>query len=359
MHCTIDEAIREMASAEEQLTEDRVAAEELRAEPGHLLARGRSYRLGDEGMERFCKRLGAPSKYLMNLDQHVSASVIQHHLDRGDLGQGHFTLVVRNGAFVAFGRTDLQRLTGAEVVQAVVAGIGPESESLHVSGLSCANDSYQLDLLSEEISEEVAAGDIVRAGLRITHSLIGDHATQIESYIIRLICENGLTHRECAGARAVRTRRLPAGDPDARRLQIAQVERLAGQAWGTLRRKLQGMRALRDEQIDVRRFLERWLQRARLSGRNLMPLLLQAWEVEGSEPNALSALNAITRVATHQLNLPLRHRRTLSALAGLIAYKSVHLCPRCMSLVSDSHVQSENSAGAERFLVEAVAGPAA
>lgn len=337
MLSTIDEAVKEMMQVEEHLVEDELAAEELRAESGYLLAPGRQYRLADEGMERFCKRLGAPSKYLMTLDYEVSAPVIQHHLDRGDLGEGRLTLIVRDGAFVAFGRTDLQRLTGAEVIQAVLAGIGPESESLHVSGMSCACDSYQLDLLSEDVSEEVVPGDIVRAGLRITHSLIGEHATHIACYVFRLVCANGLTHRECAGTRAVRTRRLPVCDPDARRLQIAQVERLAGQAWSTLRRKLHAMRALRDEQVDVRKFLERWLLRARLSSRNLMPMMLQAWEAEGSEPNAFSALNAMTSVATHQLTLPLRQRRTLFTLAGLIAFRNLHICPKCFSLLHGSH----------------------
>lgn len=348
MLSTIDEAIKEMTQVEEQLVEDDLAPEELCTESGYLLAPGRRYRLADEGMERFCKRLGAPSKYLMTLDREVSAPVIQHHLDRGDLGEDRLTLIVRDGTFVAFGRTDLLRLTGAEVVQAVLAGIGQESDGLHVSGRSYSNDSYQLDLLSEDVSEEIVPGDIVQAGLRITHSLIGEHATLIESFISRLICANGLTHRECAGSRAVRTRRLPVGDPDARRLQIAQVERLASQAWGTLRTKLHAMRDLRDEQVDVRKFLERWLLRARLSGRNLMPMMLQAWDAEGSESNTFSALNAMTRVATHQLTLPVRQRRTLSALAGLIAFRNLHICPRCFSLLSGSHAHSGPSEDADQ-----------
>jgi hypothetical protein len=343
MISTIDDAVKEMTLVEREFVEHDLAPEELRTEPGYLLTPQRKYRLDGVGMERFCKQLGAPFKYLMTLCEDITAPVIQHHLDRGDLGEDRLTLIVRDGAFVAFGRRDLQRLAGGEVVGAVLEGIGLEADDLHVNGQSWADDSFQLDLLSEEMSEEMLPGDIVEAGLRITHSLIGEHATQIESFIFRLVCSNDLTHRECVGTKAVRTRRLPVGHPDARRLQIAQVGRLSREAWRTLRRKLEALRSLRDKRVDVRQYLERWLRQARLSSRNLMPSILQALDAEGSEGNAYSALNALTRVATHQLTLPLRQRRTLSALAGLIAFRNLHICPRCFSLLSDNtHGHSED-----------------
>ena len=152
--------------------------------------------------------------------------------------------------------------------------------------------------------------------------------------MLRLVCSNGMTHRECAGSRAVRTRRLAVDHPDATRLQIAQVERLAADVWRKLGEKVAAFRGLREEQIDVLAFLERWLGRARLSARNLMPILQRAWEEEARETSAYGAVNAMTRVATHNVALPLRQRHVLSRLAGLVSFRRLHICPHCFSLLS-------------------------
>src|SRR5207247_2482968 len=125
-------------------------------------------------------------------------------------------------------------------------------------------DSFQLDLLGPNVSEEVLPGDVVQAGLRITHSFIGEHATWIEAFLLRLVCLNGMTHRECVSRRASRTRRLPTCLSGARELQRAQVGRLAEEAWGALRKKLHTLRGLQAESIEVDQLLTRWLERARL-----------------------------------------------------------------------------------------------
>ena len=334
MNAAINEAIRAVGTAEAELGEETFRVNELQVEAGRLVAGGRRFELKDAGLERLCKRLGAPAHYLSSLDATVASPVLQYHLERGDLGKGRITLVSRNGTFVAFRRIDLTRLAAEEVIRAVASGIGNDTEKLYVGKVAVSSDAFELDLLCEEVSEEVRPGDIVRAGVRVTHSLIGEYATQIESYLLRLLCSNGMTHRECAGRRAVRTRRLAADHPDARRLQVAQIGRLTADVWGKLAEKLAAFRSLREEQIDVPAFLECWLGRARLSARNLMPILRQAWQEEGRETTAYGAVNALTRVATHNVDLPVRQRQILSRLAGLVSFRGLHICPRCFSLLA-------------------------
>jgi hypothetical protein len=334
MNITIDDAIRRLNQSESDMAVEDVPVALLRVEPDGLAVHGRHLDLPHAGLERFCRHLGAPGHYLSTLDPGVVAPVLQHHLDRGDLGEGRVTLITRNSAFVAFGRSDLARLTSQQVVEAVTAGIGRDGADLHVSGLRVSDEGFELDLLGNRTAEEVVPGDILRGGLRVSHSLVGAQATQIESYVLRLICSNGMTHRECAGRRAVRTRRLPVDRPEAVRLQITQVERLASQAWGTLRNKLEAFRLLREERVEIVEFLQRWLERARLSPRNLMPHLQRAWEEEGSEANAYAAVNVLTRVATHYDDVPLRQRQILSRLAGLVSFRRLHICPHCFSLLS-------------------------
>jgi hypothetical protein len=88
--------------------------------------------------------------------------------------------------------------------------------------------------------------------------------------------------------------------------------------------------------VDVDGLLTRWVERARLSGRHILPLLRRAWEEEGAEATTYGAVNAFTRAGTHANELTLRQRRALLALGGLLAFRRVHLCPRCFSMVRDT-----------------------
>jgi hypothetical protein len=96
---------------------------------------------------------------------------------------------------------------------------------------------------------------------------------------------------------------------------------------------------LRGERLDdVAGVLGRWLERARLSSRNLLPVLHEAWRAEGSEATSYGVMNALTRVATHAADLSARMRNALSGLAGILAFRHEHICPRCFSVLSNSRV---------------------
>jgi hypothetical protein len=68
----------------------------------------------------------------------------------------------------------------------------------------------------------------------------------------------------------------------------------------------------------------------------MMPRLLAAWRTEGEENSHYGAVNALTRVATHDLDLSERQRRVLASLAGILAFSEVHVCPRCFSVLGSS-----------------------
>jgi hypothetical protein len=234
-------------------------------------------------------------------------------------------------------------LSGGEVLDAVLAGVGRTDMDVH--SLRVIDDHLvDLELVSDTAAQEVAVGDIIRAGLKVTHSVLGEPATSVESFALRLVCRNGMTHRECSSQQATRTRRLPVDRADARRLQIEQVRKIAADTFASLGQRLGRIGRLQNERVEPQDLFARWLERARLSNRQLMPLLREAWQVEGGRPTAYDAMNALTRVATHATNLPLRQRRTLAGLAGLLAFREWHLCPRCFSMLS-SRAGSENEGG--------------
>ena len=321
-------AIEQVAS-HEALIDERLVTGPLTLRDASTLQAGPSaYRLGEPGLERLCARLSAPADYLRSIDADLRQAVLQRHLERGDLPAEGLTVLARDGELIGLGRSDLLRISGSEVLQAVQQA---SERILAVQSLHFRDEGMEADLLVDNFAAEAAPGDVLRAGLRVTHSFLGDHATLVESYILRLVCRNGLTHRECAGRGAARTRRLPSSREDARDLQIAQVRRLAGETIGALEKKLGVIGGLRRESVQVEPLLTRWLERARLSTRSWMPVLRTAWEAEGSQATAFGVMNALTRVATHEPQLSRRQRRIFSGLAGLLAFERLHLCPRCFS----------------------------
>jgi hypothetical protein len=84
--------------------------------------------------------------------------------------------------------------------------------------------------------------------------------------------------------------------------------------------------------VDVESVFDRWLSRARLS-RQLRVRLMQAWRDEGAESTQYGAVNAITRVATHDAALSRRQRQMLASLGGLLAFSELHICSQCFSVL--------------------------
>ena len=71
-----------------------------------------------------------------------------------------------------------------------------------------------------------------------------------------------------------------------------------------------------------------------MSPNRLMPRLVAAWKQEGAEDTHYGAVNAITRVATHDPELSRRQRRMLTLLGGLLAFSNVHICEKCFTVMT-------------------------
>lgn len=339
---TLDELDRELAAQEAGLQRCRFPVSEIRVEPGRLIAGRREFLLTDAGERRLCKRFQAPAEYVATIKPSFRALLLQDHLFEGryaddKLSDKNSCLLIRGDTFLDLGRSDLYTLNNATVVEAVREGVGSAAAELEVRGFHVDDESFALDTVSPQLAEEVRPGDILRAGVHVEHSQLNGQATQVMAYVTRLVCKNGMVHRECLGqSRSTpRTRRLSVDRPEAKEMQKAQIRKLVAETWGGLKEKLGVIRRLRDKDLsDVRNTLERFLRQAHLYSRALMDSLLVAWEQEGSEKSAFGALNAITRVATHSTELPSWKRQRLARLAGVYANQNVHLCPHCFSILA-------------------------
>jgi hypothetical protein len=324
------------------LRRDRFPASQIRVEPDRVIAGGREFRLGGEGLRRLCRCFQAPADYLERLNPALRASLLQEHFAEGRYADPKLTdatscVVSRGDTFLDLTRDDLLILDNAAVLRAVREGVGGDAGALVVQCLLLDDESFALDVVSPAVAEEVRPGDVIRAGVHVRHSQLDGQATQVMASVHRLLCENGLVQRQCLGAHrgsTPRARRLPADRPEAREMQMSQIRRLVADTWGGLQEKLGAIRRLKDKRVEVQTALERFLRQAHLFSHALMGRLLAAWEEEGGEATAFGALNALTRVATHARELPRWQRQRLARLAGVYANQDVHLCPHCFSVLA-------------------------
>lgn len=319
---------------DKELTEVAIRPESVRFDAEGLVRDGQRISLDQKDRNRLFKKLGAPVWYWKEHGARFQAAALSEHFDRRDFGPSP-KLVLRNGEFQTITRGDLIDLPSAEVLRAVAEGLRKEGESLTVSRIARTDERVEVELVSTSKAIVVRPGDIVQAGLHIIHAPYGNEATVIEAFNYRLVCSNGMTRRECVSRDGiVRTRKLSVDYPNGREIQLSQIRRLALQNWNGLQAQLEALRATNERPVNVEDLLNNWLLRARISRQQMMPRLLAAWQSEGAENTHYAAVNALTRVATHDPDLSERQRRVLSALGGLLAFSQVHLCPRCYSMLN-------------------------
>jgi hypothetical protein len=301
---------------------------EVQFNPEGINDEGEHYALDAATRSRLWDACGAPVRYWQNHTPAFQAMGFAAHAARGDFGAAP-VLVIRNRELVTIARGELLSLPNSDVIRAVQDALGNDSESLSVAQIGGDPDCLDVELVSASQAISVRTGDIVQSGLHIMHRRFSDEATLVEAFVYRLVCSNGMTRRECSG---LRTRKLPIDFPNNRALQINQIRRLTQETWKGLRVQREALRATSERRVHVEELLTRWIHRARISPR-LMARVLAAWQAEGSEETHYGAVNALTRVATHDLSLSLRQRRVLASLAGLLAFSEVHICPRCFSVL--------------------------
>lgn len=336
------EALDKIKAEDSKITERIVPAGRLTAGPDGLNAAGERMTYSGKAFEQLCGRFRhatpVPAWYLGSLPGPTAAELIGLHLASGLDGSDAIALYSRGPDVIGLGRPDLIRLSGAEVLESALEGLGGRADDLQITRLSFAGDAIRFDLVTHQAEREVRPGDVVFAGVSVTHSLIGESATRVEGHLHRLACLNGAVHRECLGPRRLpRTRRLNAHHPRARHQQREQIRRLTADAFAKVNGRLADLSRLTTERVDLEHLAPNWLRRSRLSPDRLMPMLRQAYADEGGDGTAYAIMNALTRVATHQTELSPNIRNTLARMGGLLAFGHSRLCQKCWSLIAASN----------------------
>jgi hypothetical protein len=327
-----------------RLTEEHARPSDLAFTPNGLTVAGQQMVVSCSAWKKLLKKAGAPVGYFGKRTPSLRAAALQEHLRGGVFGSKP-RLVFRDGELATIARGELVDLTFGDVLKATLDVCEGRDERLFVTRIGRSEERLSLELISSSAIVDVRPGDVVKAGIEIIHERYGVTATQIQSFIYRLVCSNGMTRKECVSNEGIaRTRRLPVTLTSARELQVEQIRRLVGQTLQGLEPQLMEIRATSERPANVEELLLRWLQRARIAPRNMMPRLLAAWRVEGSETTHYGAVNALTRVGTHDQELSDRQRRVLASLGGLLAFSNVHICPRCFSVLGTASDEAEEAA---------------
>jgi Domain of unknown function (DUF932) len=321
------------------LGSERFPLSQLRVEGNRVITGEREFRFDAESFRRLCGHFRAPTDYLERLSPKLRDDLFAFHLRSMGQGPGRLNdassrIIYRDGVFIDFGRADLHTLGARDVLHAVRDGFGADAATFEVEGLEIHEEAFRLDLVSPSVAAEVRPGDVLQAGVRVEHAYTGERATTIMAFVVRLVCSNGMVHRECVGSRrTARTRRLDASREDAGILQVEQVRHLTEEIRKELEPKLDAIGRLAQERADASQ-LERFLRQARMHSRGLVDQLRQSWAAEGDEQTAFGLFNAMTRLATHGTAVSARQRGMLARLAGIYANRSDHLCPHCFSILN-------------------------
>ena len=307
--------------------------------------------LDQESRNRLFVIAGAPQSYLSQRSIDIQNLALREHLQQGTFGE-IVTPVLQAGKLLTLHSGRLAEMTYSEVLGAVSETLGDDAAPLSVTKIDHSDTRLELEVTSPAKSMEVRRGDIIRGGLHISHSRYQGDATQIFAFIYRLVCENGMIQRQCVSQGIVRTRKPPAGHPNAKEMLMDQVRRLTQQTWNRVEKQMSEFQAASHRQVEVVPLVRQFLQRARISTKvtdsaepantTIMDRILAAWRLEGADDSYFGAVNALTRVGTHDLSLSPRQRRLLILLGGLMAFSGAHICPRCFSVISDSGTRHDN-----------------
>jgi hypothetical protein len=337
---SIEHALDEVSAYERSIETVAVVARSVVVTDTELIAGDAALTMSKRAFATFCGSVKAPNGYISQLPLPLQRSVLGHHLELsfGDGERVH--LLAREGEYVGMRDPKLLALTATDVLR--VAADALANVPFRVAGLRWPTPtSIEFELVMPSAATEVAVGDIVQAGVRVTHSITGGHACWISAFLVRLVCSNGLTARQCVAAGSAdgkrqlgpRTRRLPAILPHARESQLDQVRRLVLREVAGLDARLEGLARLTTERTNIDALFASFVRRAHLP-QSVLPVLREAWTEEGGAPTRWAAVNALTRVATHNRLLPLRILRSLAALGGLVAFEASHICPRCFHFIA-------------------------
>jgi len=319
----------------------RVPSTAIRLNPeGQLELGGRHLKLAKEARDKIVGLAGIPHYFYDKCPTDLGANVFNRLFSQKqsseEVPQGFDIMILNGDTIAAICESRLRALPAIDVLN-VVLEAAPENLAQNENALQVhhfgLNGHVQLSLLSPDAKAEPRPQDIVQAGVDIYHSTWGDFATQVNTFLLRLICSNGALIRVCEHEHGVRIRRDEFVD---RNKMLGRVRRVAELAWFDFDKKLDVLKHLATEPVeDLNAVIEKIARDSSLSlGRAQTAAIVQAMNEDefGNDGTVLDVWNAFTRLATHATDRPLPWRRRLMFASGGLLKRRYEKCKVCNSV---------------------------
>lgn len=159
---------------------------------GELLIGGNiKARIEGAGERQLLDQLQIPGPYWGKIDPELRVVTANHLLKKmEDMERNAYILDGKQ--FLGFQLSQRPVIKGREMLENVFSGI--PGSNWDVSERDTHFDPYECRLsVFKRNNHEIKKNDIVKAGVSIFFSPIGDYVTRVEQYAYRLVCTNGMT----------------------------------------------------------------------------------------------------------------------------------------------------------------------
>jgi rubrerythrin len=334
---TLEQVFDEFQQREKEITRLNLSPSEIKMlESGEMQINSENYSVNNDSQKCIANLAGCPVEFFKAVPVDLQ-STIANRLLRISRVEKISISIHKEKEVIGFSNADLITLPGTEVLETAF-DVMPDSsksdlEQLVVRKFICGSDTLELDITTPRSSVEIKVGDIVSAGISIYHSSSGIFATQISTFLYRLVCTNGLLIPICQNDKRLKIRRL-----DISRFSkddmLENIRRISKIAWEELDIKLQAFANLSKDNVDPEAILADLANRMHLNRKLTKALHDALYEDEfGFDSSRISSIHALSRVATHYPELNSMFRRRLMEASGILSQEKIHRCSKCGSIV--------------------------
>jgi len=153
-----------------------------------LTSGGKESKLTEEAYLRSCKMVGLPEAYV----RRTPVDLVESHLNywyAGEKAGEQVKLIKKNDSVIALTRPSIDVISNVRLLEEVEKALGDRE------GLVYDRVNNDIRLTHFSITGPSAStprtGDVVRAGLTVQNSLVGEHPIEVGVYLYRLVCSNG------------------------------------------------------------------------------------------------------------------------------------------------------------------------
>ena len=144
----------------------------------------------DLAHDQIANRVGIPTRYYRRLREEATA-LLDHNVNHWFAEQPTRQMVrTLNGKVRAFLSDRYRPLDNYDLMENVLPVLA--EQQLTVESCQLTEKRLYLKVLAPKMEVAVVPGDVVRAGMVISNSEVGDGTVSVEPLIYRLVCSNGL-----------------------------------------------------------------------------------------------------------------------------------------------------------------------